>query len=179
MALRLTDEIAASNAPAARAGDTIWTDLRRMMMTTIASIAPRSLPGRRATPALTRFVPATGRLLMGTIFLASGLSKLATPGVTLAYIQSVGLPMSQVALVAAILVEVGGSLLLIAGYRARLVALVLALFSVATALAFHTAFADQNQMIHFLKNLAMAGGLLQVVAFGAGAFSLDARQERA
>lgn len=54
-----------------------------------------------------------------------------------------------------------------------------ALFSVATALVVHTAFADQNQMIHFLMNLAMAGGLLQVVAFGAGAFSVNARQGRA
>jgi putative oxidoreductase len=148
------------------------------MMTTTATIAPRSLPSLSATPALTRFVPAAGRLLMGTIFLASGLSKLAAPGATLGYIQSAGLPLPQVALSVAVLVEVGGSLLLICGYRARLVALMLALFSVATALAFHTAFADQNQMIHFLKNLAMAGGLLQVVAFGAGAFSLDARKGR-
>ena len=148
-------------------------------MSTTASIAPRSLPSLAAASPLTRFVPAAGRLPIGTIFLASGLSKLAAPGATLSYIHSAGLPLPQVALAVAVMVEVGGSLLLIAGYRARLVALVLALFSVATALAFHTAFADQNQMIHFLKNLAMAGGLLQVVAFGAGAYSLDARQERA
>ncbi len=116
---------------------------------------------------------------MGTIFLASGLSKLTAPAATLGYIQSAGIPLPQVALAAAVLVEIGGSLVLIAGYRARLVALALALFSVATALAFHTAFADQNQLIHFLKNLAMAGGLLQVVAFGAGGLSLDARAGRA
>jgi putative oxidoreductase len=121
-----------------------------------------------------RLIPAAGRFLMGTIFLVSGLGKLAAPAVTLGYIQSAGLPLPQLALAAAISVEVGGSLLLIAGYRARLVALVLALFSVATALAFHTAFSDQNQMIHFLKNVAMAGGLLQVVAFGAGGLSFDA-----
>jgi putative oxidoreductase len=179
MAVKPTNEIAAPEAPAARAGDHYSTDLRRTMMTTTASIAPRSLPSLGATSALTRLVPAAGRLLMGIIFLASGLSKLAAPSATLSYIQSAGLPLPQVALVAAILVEVGGSLLLIAGYRARFVALALALFSVATALAFHTAFADQNQMIHVLKNLAMAGGLLQVMAFGAGTFSLDARQERA
>ncbi|WP_404810632.1 DoxX family protein [Methylobacterium flocculans] len=116
---------------------------------------------------------------MGTIFLASGLSKLAAPAASLGYIKSAGLPLPQVALAVAIAVEVGGSLLLIAGYRARIVALVLALFSVVTALAFHTAFADQNQLIHFLKNLAMAGGLLQVVSFGAGGLSFDARLGRA
>jgi putative oxidoreductase len=99
--------------------------------------------------------------------------------VTLGYIQSAGLPLPQLALAAAISVEVGGSLLLIAGYRARLVALVLALFSVAAALAFHTAFADQNQMIDVLKDLAMAGDLLQVVAFGAGGLSFDALLGRA
>jgi putative oxidoreductase len=138
------------------------------------------MPNLAATPLdVRRFVPALGRLLMGTIFLASGLSKLATPAVTLGYIQSVGLPVPHAALAAAIVVEVGGSILLIAGYRTRLVALVLALFSVVTAYAFHTAFADQNQMIHFLKNFAMAGGLLQVVTFGAGRFSLDGRAGRA
>ena len=148
-------------------------------MTTAATAAPCALSSLGAATALTRFVPAIGRLLMGTIFLASGLSKLTAPAATLSYIQSAGIPLPQVALAAAVLVEIGGSLLLIAGYRARLVALALALFSVATALAFHTAFADQNQLIHFLKNLAMAGGLLQVVAFRAGGLSLDARAGRA
>jgi putative oxidoreductase len=148
-------------------------------MTMTASVAPAALPARGAVPPLVRVVPAAGRLLMGAIFLASGLSKLAAPAAALGYIQSAGLPLPQAALAVAVAVEVGGSLLLIVGYRARLVALVLALFSVATALAFHTALADQNQMIHFLKNLAMAGGLLQVAAFGAGPLSLDARQGRA
>ena len=75
----------------------------------------------------------------------------------------------------AVLVELAGGLLLIAGYQARSVALALAVFSLATAVSFHSNFADQNQMIHFLKNVMMAGGLLQIVAFGAGAISLDAR----
>ncbi|MNT93096.1 Inner membrane protein YqjF [compost metagenome] len=62
---------------------------------------------------------------------------------------------------------------MIVGYKTRLVALLLAAYAVVTALIFHHALADQNQMFHFLKNLAMAGGLLQVVAFGPGPFSLD------
>jgi len=65
--------------------------------------------------------------------------------------------------------------LLIAGFKARTVAAVLALFSLGTAATFHSNFADQNQMIHFLKNVMMAGGLLQIVAFGAGALSIDNR----
>lgn len=117
-----------------------------------------------------------GRVLLSAIFILSGVSKLAAPAMMVGYISSVGLPFPQLALVVAIIVEVGGGLALIAGYRTRLVAGVLALFSVATALAFHNALADQNQFIHFFKNIAMAGGLLQVVAFGAGRFSLDARR---
>jgi putative oxidoreductase len=117
-----------------------------------------------------------GRILLSAIFILSGFSKLAAPAMMIGYISSVGLPLPQLALAAAIIVEIGGGLALIAGYRTRTVAAVLALFSVFTALAFHSALGDQNQFIHFFKNIAMAGGLLQVVAFGAGRFSLDARR---
>ena len=134
---------------------------------------------RFASSVPVRVLPVAGRVLMAAIFLASGVGKLAAPAATIAYIRSQGLPAPEAAFAVAAAVEVVGSLLLIAGYRTRLVALGLALFSIATALTFHTTFADQNQMIHFLKNLAIAGGLLQVAAFGAGAFSLDARRARA
>jgi putative oxidoreductase len=73
----------------------------------------------------------------------------------------------------AVALELGGGVLLIAGYQARSVAIALAVFSLATAVSFHNNFADQNQMIHFLKNVMMAGGLLQIAAFGAGALSID------
>jgi putative oxidoreductase len=69
-----------------------------------------------------------------------------------------------------------GGLSLLAGYRTRVVAAVLAAFTLATALAFHNDLADQNQFFHFFKNIAITGGLLQVVAFGAGRISLDARR---
>ncbi|ACF07963.1 hypothetical protein SMa5017 (plasmid) [Sinorhizobium meliloti 1021] len=72
--------------------------------------------------------------------------------------------------------EIVGSIALILGFQTRIVALILALFSVATALTFHNNLSDLNQFIHFFKNIAMAGGLLQVVAFGAGRYSLDARR---
>src|SRR5262249_47936461 len=94
---------------------------------------------------------------------------------TQGYIASVGLPLPLVTYLIAIAVEIGGGALLIVGFRTRIVALVLAAFSVVAALAFHTNFGDPDQLIHFLKNIAMTGGLLQVVAFGSGSFSLDAR----
>jgi putative oxidoreductase len=108
------------------------------------------------------FIPALGRTLIGVPFLMSGLSKLGAYAGTVGYIASAGLPTATLAY-----------------YRARLVALVLALFSLATAVFFHNDFGDQNQMIHFLKNVMLAGGLLQITYFGAGAFSMDARRQDA
>ncbi|OAN64080.1 DoxX family protein [Sphingomonas sp. TDK1] len=121
-------------------------------------------------------LPLLGRIGLATIFLLSGLSKLAAPAATIGYIASSGLPLPQLGFAIALLVELGGGIALILGYRTRTVAAILAAFSVATALAFHSALGDQNQFIHFFKNIAMAGGLLQVVAFGAGGWSLDARR---
>jgi putative oxidoreductase len=122
-----------------------------------------------------RYVPFAGRLLIGLPFAMSGLSKLAAIGPTTDMIRAAGLPLPPLALALSVAVEVGGGLLLIAGFQTRIVAAVLALFSLATAVSFHSNFADQNQMIHFLKNVMMAGGLLQIVAFGAGALSIDNR----
>ena len=117
-----------------------------------------------------------GRLLLSAIFIISGLSKLAAPAATIGYIESIGLPLAPLGFALAVAVEVLGGFALIAGYRSRLVAAGLAGFTLATALVFHNDLADQNQFIHFFKNIAMVGGLLQVVAFGAGRFSLGARQ---
>jgi putative oxidoreductase len=124
-----------------------------------------------------RYLPFIGRILIGLPFAMSGLSKLAAYGPTTAMIGAAGLPLPPLAFAVAVAVELGGGLLLILGYRVRPVALALAAFSIATALSFHSNFADQNQMIHFLKNVMMAGGLLQIAAFGAGAFSIDNRRK--
>ncbi|MES2128019.1 MAG: DoxX family protein [Pseudomonadota bacterium] len=118
-------------------------------------------------------VPAIGRVLMAAIFLLSGIGKVFAPAATIGYIQSSGLPFATLGFAIAVAVELGGGTMLALGIKTRWVAAALALFSIATGLAFHGAIADQNQMIHLLKNIAMAGGLLQVVAFGAGAYSVD------
>jgi putative oxidoreductase len=125
-----------------------------------------------------RYAPSVGRVLIAVIFLISGFGKIADPAGTQAYIAAAGLPLPLVAYVIAVIVEAGGGLLLLLGFQTRIAALALAVFSIAAAFGFHHDFADQNQMVHFLKNLAIAGGLLQVVAFGAGAFSLDAYRGR-
>lgn len=122
---------------------------------------------RTATaPGLEAWLPVVGRVLIAAIFILSGISKITDPASAMAYISSVGLPLPAVALAAAIVVELVGGALLIVGYRVRTVAAVIALFSVATAVFFHNNLADQNQFIHFFKNIAIAGGLLQIVAFG-------------
>ena len=122
------------------------------------------------------YTPTIGRILLAAIFLISGVGKLLDPAGTLGYINSVGLPLPELALVGAIVVEIVGGVFLIAGYRTRITALTLAVFTIVAGIFFHSHFADQNQFIHFLKNLAIAGGLLEVAAFGAGRFSLDARR---
>lgn len=135
------------------------------MTDTAANFADRTARGIGAVVP-DRVIAISGRVLIAAIFLLSGASKLAAPTAMIDYIQSTGLPFPALALIGAVIVEIGGGLALIAGYRLRTVALVLAAFSVVTAIAFHSNIADQNQFIHFFKNIAMAGGLLQVVAYG-------------
>ena len=120
-------------------------------------------------------IPLVGRILLTAIFVLSGFGKLFAPEATQGYIAHAGLPFPQLAYVGAVVIEIGGGVLLAVGYKTRLAAMVLAVFTLAAGLIFHNAIGDQNHFIHLLKNFAIAGGLLQVVAFGAGTLSLDAR----
>ena len=122
--------------------------------------------------------PAVGRAMLASLFVVSGFGKLAAPAATKAYITSAGLPLPDLAYLVAVVVEVGLGLALLLGYRTRVVAALMAAFTLATAFAFHSDFADSAQMTNFLKNVAISGGLLLVAAYGAGAYALDALRSR-
>lgn len=113
------------------------------------------------------------RLLMSHIFIISGWNKLLNFSGTSGYFSSIGLPMPAVVTPLVILIELGGGLALLLGFKTRWVAAILALFSIGAAFIAHTNFADPNQMNSFMKNLAMAGGFLLFVKYGAGAPSMD------
>jgi putative oxidoreductase len=125
-------------------------------------------------PAIGSTASLLGRLMISALFLISGMGKITAPAAIIGYIASAGLPFPQLGLAIAIAVELILVPALLLGYRTRWVAMVIAAYSVATALFFHRGFADPNQFLHFLKNIAIAGGLLQIVVFGADRFSLDA-----
>lgn len=117
-----------------------------------------------------------GRILIGALFLVASYNKFKGLGGTTAYFTKLGFPEPSIMapLVAAFEALVG--VLLIVGYQVRIVALVTAVFVVAAGLMAHTNFADGNQLNHFLKNLAIAGGCFAFFVVGAGAYSLDARR---
>ena len=121
------------------------------------------------------FFDFSGRVLISAIFLVSGLGKIAGYAGAQSYMAAMGVPGTLLPLVIAL--EVGGSVAVILGYRTRHVAFLLAGFCIVSALIFHRAIGDQMQFIMFMKNFAIAGGFLLLVARGAGGWSLDARRE--
>ena len=126
---------------------------------------------------MARYLPLLGRALLTSSFLASLMGKLFDFGGTQEYMASYGMPAAGLLLVGAIALELTGGLSVLLGYRARIGALLLIVFLVPATLVFHTDFSDQEQIIHFLKNLSILGGLVLVIAHGAGPLSLDARRE--
>ena len=122
-----------------------------------------------------RYLPFIGRILIALIFILSASGKIADFGGTQAYMAQYGMPATGLLLVGAIALELFGGLSVLVGFRARWGAIALFVFLIPATLIFHTDFADRNQMVHFMKNLSIMGGLLFVVAHGSGAFSLDRR----
>jgi putative oxidoreductase len=121
-----------------------------------------------------------GRVLLALVFLLSGIGKLRGFDGTMAYISSVGLPLAGVLAALALALEIVAGVALILGYRTRWAALALAAFTLVAAFLFHNFWsmpepAQVMQQIMFLKNLAIAGGLLMVAAYGPGAWSIDRR----
>ena len=121
--------------------------------------------------AATDAAALVARILLAAIFIHDGWGKITGYAGAAAYAQSFGLPASTIPV--AIAIELGCGLAIVAGYHTRFAALVLAGFCLATALVFHTKLAQTNQLLHFEKNLAIAGGFVALWALGAGRWSLD------
>lgn len=115
----------------------------------------------------------TARFLLALIFILSGLSKIGAADAIRGYMEAMHVPGAL--LWPTIIFEISAGLLIVLGYRTRIVALLLAGFCLLTAAIFHTQFADQIQMIMFLKNVAMAGGFVLLASVGPGRLSLDAK----
>lgn len=114
------------------------------------------------------------RIFLGQIFLLSGFFKISGYEGTQGYMEAMGLPGMLLPLV--ILFEVGGGLAVVAGWQTRLASMVLAVFTLVAAVIFHSNLSDQMQMIMFMKNIAITGGLMLLAVQGAGGYSLDSRR---
>ena len=143
------------------------------MSTSSASAVRDSNPASLSTSTVQKFSELAGRIFLAAIFLISGLGKLGAYAGTAAYMASAGVPGAL--LPAVIAVEVLGAIAIVVGWKTRITALLLAGFTLLSGVLFHGNFGDQVQMIMFLKNAAITGAFLLLVANGAGALSLDRR----
>jgi putative oxidoreductase len=123
--------------------------------------------------AFRKGIEVAGRVLLAALFLLSGLGKIGGYAATAGYMSSAGVPSALLPLVIA--TEVGGAILVIVGWKTRVTASLLAGFTLLTAFIFHNNFADQIQMVMFLKNVSIAGAFLLLAANGAGPLSIDRR----
>ena len=120
-----------------------------------------------------KFTPLVARILLSAIFIKSAIDKIMDPAGTQAYMQQHGMPLAGILLIPTILVLLMGGLSVLLGYKARLGALLLVGFLIPASLIFHTDFSQKIQVIQFMKNLGLMGGLLMVFAYGPGHLSLD------
>jgi putative oxidoreductase len=133
----------------------------------------------QAWDAIRRYGPLAARILLAQLFIVSGWGKIAAFAKTAAFMAGMGLPLSNVLLTLTIALEVGGGILLAAGWRARWIAAAFFGFTFLTAMIFHPfwqadAASFGAQLNNFMKNLAIMGGMLYVMAYGAGPVSFDA-----
>jgi putative oxidoreductase len=123
---------------------------------------------------LQTYLPTAGRIFLALIFILAGLAKITAIDSNVGYMEAFGVPGFLIWLV--IIVEVVGGVMLAAGYKTRWAAAALGGFALVSALIFHTDFSNQMEMTNFLKNLAITGGMLYVIAFGPGALAVDMRK---
>ncbi|MBT1155072.1 DoxX family protein [Aminobacter anthyllidis] len=117
-----------------------------------------------------------GRVLLSVIFILAGFAKLTAISGTAGWFASIGLPLPTVTTVVVGLVELVGGIAILVGFQTRIAAIVLGVFTLAATGIAHLDFADQTQLMFLQKNLAIAGGLFVLAAFGAGALSIDGRR---
>ena len=143
------------------------------MSTLSQAVSSQSISSLQEQPVFTlrNATELSGRILLTSLFLLSGLGKITAYAATAGYMASVGVPGALLPLV--IVTELLCSLAIILGWQTRVVSLLLAGFTLVTGALFHNNFADQIQMVMFLKNVSIAGALLMLAANGAGRLSLD------
>lgn len=124
-----------------------------------------------------KYVPLVARTFLAIIFIQTGIDKIFDFSGTQQQIAGVGIPFAPLVTVFTILFEVAGGLSLVFGYKARIGAVLLLIFLIPATLVFHNPLADPGQLIQFMKNLSIIGGLLMVFAFGSGPVSLDGKDE--
>ena len=119
------------------------------------------------------FAALAGRVLIALIFLLSGIDKFVHYAPTLGYMQKVGLPFPELLLIASAIIETVTALAIIAGWKTRWAAAALFLWMIPVTWVFHNPAGGQEQMVHFMKNVAISGGLLMLFAFGPGGISVN------
>ena len=126
-----------------------------------------------ATSTAQDVLALVARLLLATLFILAGINKIGAMEGTVGYISSVGLPFPELVYFGTVAFEIVGGLMLAAGFKARYVGFAMGIFTLLTAVIFHSDFSQQMEVTLFLKNLAIAGGMFAIAAFGAGRLSVD------
>ena len=112
-----------------------------------------------------------GRILLSALFLIEGIGKISMQEDVIMYMADYGVP--EILFIPAVILEILFPLLLIVGYKTKLSALIMALFTLTVAIIFHTNFSEEMQVIFFLKDIAIAGGFMIIIVYGPGKISLD------
>ena len=120
---------------------------------------------------MTNIIDLLGRIFISVLFFINGIFKINNYDGTIEWMDSYGLP--GIMIIPAIIIEIVAPILIVIGYKTKIAAALLFLFCISTAFIFHNEFSDQMQLTAFLKNIALAGGFMFIIANGARAYSID------